>query len=651
MERFVKIFIFLQVLVLQFIFITSIYNIYEKNNIIDNGDTAFYLKNPNPGDLEKIFNLLNEKKIGFEQLRIEPDIKNNTNYVVFYSKYSDLNKTNAISKDIKISYKPLHKEDFVDSAGVFYISKDQKNIIGKLNSVYDLNIQAYEEDKISYKNILVINGINVYFLIIFSILTYFMYISSDLKKIAIKKLLGFSNFRIVSNYYISLLKTLGIILILLDVICMAYFSINKSLSLEFVVMLASYSLGIIIMNILLMLIALSLMKFIKINEMIKHKNFNKLFNKILIIFKWVACILVSISLIYFTNSLLTLLEEKNDIKNYQKYNNYYTSNGFSSDYDQIEKNKRELQYFSKNIREMVENEESYLLDTSTLDDIDNKEIPKFVISNKRFIEEFTQLRDVQGNPIRLTTSKNQVTILIPQKFQKDEDKIKKYFLKNIVNEYTNYDKYYGIALKPKKQQKPTVDIRYIENNQSVSFLGEEKFETIKDLILIVDNLSFSGMYYADTLNAGDIYFKFPTREDFQKMTAEYNLDQYVLPGTLLTPYLTRLENQNFIFQNVTVFIIIFTFILMFLIYASNQTTILVNRKKYAVQTFLGYSKMKVLKKYVWISIGIFTLFLLLAFYNKFSLLFSIIVLIDLFVLIGMYTKFINKSLSNSIKGE
>lgn len=648
MERFVKIFIFLQVLVLQFIFITSIYNIYEKNNIIDNGDIAFYLENPNPGELERIFNFLNEKKIGFEQLRGEPDIKNNINYVIFYSKYSNINKKSAISRDIKISYKLLHKEDFVDSVGIFYISKDQKNIIKKLNNMYDLNIQTYEEDKISYKNILVVNGINVYFLLVFSVLTYFMYISSDLKKIAIKKLIGFSNFRIVSNYYCSLVKTLGIILILLDVICMAYFAINKSLSLKFVVMLASYSLGIIIMNILLMLIALFLIKFIKINEMIKHKNFNKLFNKILILFKWVTCILVSISLIYFTNSLLTLLKEKNDIKNYQKYNNYYTSNGFSSEhYNQLLKNKKELQYFSKNIRDMVKNEESYLLDTSTFD-IDNKEIPKFVISNKRFIEEFTQLRDVQGNNIRLTTSKNQVTILIPQKFQRDEDKLKKYFLKNIVNEFTNYDKYYGIS---KKQQKPTVNIQYIENNQSVSFLGEEKFETIKDLILIVDNSNFSGMYYADTLNAGDIYFKFPTREDLQKITVKYNLEQYVVPGTLLTPYLTKLENQNFIFQNVTIFIIIFIFILMFLIYASNQTTILVNRKKYAVQTFLGYSKMKVLKKYVWISTCIFILFLLLAFYNKFSLLFSMIVLIDFFVLMGMYTKFINKSLANSIKGE
>lgn len=648
MERFVKIFIFLQVLVLQFIFITSIYNIYEKNNIIDNGDIAFYLKNPNPNELERIFNFLNEKKIGFEQLRGEPDIKNNINYVIFYSKYSNIDKKSAISRDIKISYKLLHKEDFVDSAGIFYISKDQKNIIKKLNNMYGFNIQAYEEDKISYKNILVVNGINIYFLLIFSVLTYFMYISSDLKKIAIKKLIGFSNFRIVSNYYSSLVKTLGIILILLDVICMAYFAINKSLSLKFVVMLASYSLGIIIINILLMLIALFLIKFIKINEMIKHKNFNKLFNKILILFKWVTCILVSISLIYFTNSLLTLLKEKNDIKNYQKYNNYYTSNGFSSEhYNQLLKNKKELQYFSKNIRDMVKNEESYLLDTSTFD-IDNKEIPKFVISNKRFIEEFTQLRDVQGNNIRLTTSKNQVTILIPQKFQSDEDKLKKYFLKNIVNEYINYDKYYGIS---KKQQKPSVNIQYIENNQGVSFLGEEKFETIKDLILIVDDSNFSGMYYADTLNAGDIYFKFPTREEFQKITVKYNLEQYVVPGTLLTPYLTKIENQNFIFQNVTIFIIIFIFILMFLIYASNQTTILVNRKKYAVQTFLGYSKIKVLKKYVWISTCIFILFLLLAFYNKFSLLFSMIVLIDFFVLMGMYTKFINKSLANSIKGE
>lgn len=651
MGKFIKIFIFLQILVLQFIFITSIYNIYEKNNIIGNNETAFYLENPNPNELENIYEYLNANKIGFEQIRSEPDIKNNINYVIFYSKYSNLNKKNAISKDIKISYKFSHKEDFIDSTGIFYISKDNDNIIKKLNDTYNLNIKEYKEDKIPYKNILIINGINIYFLMIFSILTYFMFISSDLKKIAIKKMLGFSNFKIVSSYYYSLIKTFVTILILLDTIFIIYFAINKSLSLNFITILILYSLGIIIMNILLMLFALFLIKFIKINEMIKHKNFNKLFNKILLLFKVITCILVSISFIYFANSLSTLIKEKNNIENFQKYTNYYTSNGFSNEhYEKLLKNKEKLQYFSKKTKEMVENEESYLFDTSTFEN-NNTEIPNFVISNKKFIEDLTELKDTKGNKIKLNNPKNQVTILIPEKFKKNEKELKKYFSKDIINEFVNYDKYYGISNKNNENTKPTINIKYIKNNQNVSFLGKEDFETIKNLILIVDNSNFSGMYYADTLNAGDIYFKLPTREDFKKITVKYNLEQYIIPGTLLTPYLTKLENKSFIFKNITIFILIFSFILLFLIYASNQATILVNRKKYAVQIFMGYSKMKVLKKHIWISTCLCILFLLLAFYNKFSLLLSIIIIFDFFVLLSIYTKFINKNLTDSIKGE
>jgi len=651
MGKFIKIFILLQILVLQFIFITSIYNIYEKNNIIGNNETAFYLENPNPNELENIYEYLNANKIGFEQIRSEPDIKNNINYVIFYSKYSNLNKKNAISKDIKISYKFSHKEDFIDSTGIFYISKDNNNIIKKLNDTYNLNVKEYKEDKIPYKNILIINGINIYFLMIFSILTYFMFISSDLKKIAIKKILGFSNFKIVSSYYYSLIKTFVTILILLDTIFIIYFAINKSLSLNFITILILYSLGIIIMNILLMLFALFLIKFIKINEMIKHKNFNKLFNKILLLFKVITCILVSISFIYFANSLSTLIKEKNNIENFQKYTNYYTSNGFSNEhYEKLLKNKEKLQYFSKKTKEMVENEESYLFDTSTFEN-NNTEIPNFVISNKKFIEDLTELKDTKGNKIKLNNPKNQVTILIPEKFKKNEKELKKYFSKDIINEFVNYDKYYGISNKNNENTKPTINIKYIKNNQNVSFLGKDDFETIKNLILIVDNSNFSGMYYADTLNAGDIYFKLPTREDFKKITVKYNLEQYIIPGTLLTPYLTKLENKSFIFKNITIFILIFSFILLFLIYASNQATILVNRKKYAVQIFMGYSKMKVLKKHIWISTCLCILFLLLAFYNKFSLLLSIIIIFDFFVLLSIYTKFINKNLTDSIKGE
>lgn len=648
MRIFINIFIFLQVFVLQFIFMTSVYNIYEKNNIINNGDTAFYIKNPSTDELNNLFNLLIEKNIGFEQLRSEPDIKNKTNYNVFYSKESTIKKKNAINSDIKINYQLLQKEDFIDSTGVFYIAKDQQYIIEELNSMYHLNIKAYEENKISYKNILVINGINIYFLLIFSLLTYFMYISSDLKKIAIKKLLGFSTWKIIWGYYRSLLKILGIVIVTLDVLSIGYVAINNSLTTQFIFILAIYSLGIVIVNILLMLMALFLIRFIKMNEMIKQRNFNKVFNKILITFKWVSCVLVAISLVYFSNSLMALIKENNDIENYQKYNNYYTSNGFASEqYDQLLKNKKELRFFSKNIKGLVENENSFFFDYSLVDYAEG-EIPPFVISNNKFIEELTQLKNLQGESVELTNVKNRLTILIPQKFQKDEKKIKAYLIKYIVDGFANYDQNYKIS---EKQQKPTVTIQYITNNQSIHFLGEEKFETIKNPIVVVDNMSFSGMFYADQLNAGNIYFKFDTREDFRKIILKYNLEKEVVLGTLLTPYLTRLENEGFIFQNIIIFIMIFSFIFMFLIYASNQMTILVNRKKYAVQTLLGFSTSKVLRRHIGVLVSVLLLFLVASFYNGFLSLFTLVVLMDFFVLLLMYKKFVQNNLANSIKGE
>lgn len=55
MKKFLKIFIFLEVILFAYIFNTSIYNIYEKNNIATENLKGYVLEETSPEILDKLY--------------------------------------------------------------------------------------------------------------------------------------------------------------------------------------------------------------------------------------------------------------------------------------------------------------------------------------------------------------------------------------------------------------------------------------------------------------------------------------------------------------------------------------------------------------------------------------------------------------------
>ncbi|HDX9578139.1 TPA: hypothetical protein ROX88_001662 [Bacillus pseudomycoides] len=649
MKRFISLFMVLQFLLLTFIFTTSIYDIYEKNHIIHNGDQAYQLKNPTGENLGKLYDNMLANGHRLEFIRTKPNIENHTNYTIYYSDPSAIQQRKAVARNVTFDYVKIQREDFVDSTGIFY-TNIHSNKVKKIASDLNLSIEPYVEDQISYRQILIVNGVNLLFLLIFTILIYFLYISSDFKKIAIKKSLGFTNGKIITSYVYSLLKKAALYLLIIDLICVSYFVFKGSFSVNFLLLLIVYSVSILIINIGLIYISLLLIRFIHINEMIKNRNFNNVFHFLLITIKWIVMAVVSVAIAYFTTNYAELKKTSGTIKKYVELADYYTANGFSSNaYEVLLKNPSELEKFSENVKKMVVDESAYLSDASNLSQDEGDEKYPYVISNSNYIHKFTDLKNSDGKPITLTDGQNSnVDVLIPEQFKSEEQKIKTFIQENVIDNYIHYDKYYGIE---KSDSKTNLEINmiYIKNNQSTSILTDKGFKTWENLIFIVDYNYFSGMYYADALNGRHIYFSFDSRDIFQQKLEQYGINQIVSPGTLLTPYLIQLENYQFILYNVSVFIIIFIFVLLFFIYISNRTTILSNRKKYGVQTLLGYSKWRILSSYL-IAVGLLALIcLLLTAYNRLFIIFFIILLLDGVVLLQLYRFYILKDLSNSIK--
>ena len=116
-----------------------------------------------------------------------------------------LEQKQPVSQTIEFKYHELTKEDFLDSVGIFYtdLSDDE---IDQLATQLSTPIIEYEDTSIPYSMILELNLFNFIILFIVILIIYGIYTSYSLKKIGIKKSMGFSTLRILKEQIISVAK-------------------------------------------------------------------------------------------------------------------------------------------------------------------------------------------------------------------------------------------------------------------------------------------------------------------------------------------------------------------------------------------------------------------------------------------------------------
>ena len=122
MKKFLKIFIFLEIILLAYIFNTSIYKIYEKNNISSENLKGYVLEETSPEILDKFYTIFTEE---YSQNKLE--LINNTLtstdksvYDLYCYLLDEFVQKQPISQSILLQYHELQKEDFLNSVGVFY---------------------------------------------------------------------------------------------------------------------------------------------------------------------------------------------------------------------------------------------------------------------------------------------------------------------------------------------------------------------------------------------------------------------------------------------------------------------------------------------------------------------------------------------------
>lgn len=542
----------------------------------------------------------------------------------------------------------MQKGDFLDSVGVFYTDLPN-DAIKEIASRLSVAINNFESDSIPYSMVLELNLVNFIILFIVIQIIYCIYTSYSLKKIGIKKSMGFSTIHILKEQITNIIKYYSVVCLVLLLLLNTYYALTNRYASSYLITSVLFFIGVLAINILCVLMTSILIKFVSLEAMIKNKTLNSGTNVVVQAVKIAFSVIIAITIISLLNQGNSFRQSQQAVLDYKYLDGYYTANGFnSSKYDYALANTNILENYSKQASEMYNHNHSLLCDFKT-DDGSQTSRPYYeqqlAIANRNYLNDFSNIK-LNGKPLE-EDKFNEPTVLVPHKYKNDEQSIKEY-IKQEYFRLMNYNQFYGILGEERTIDK--FNIVYIDDASTIKANTENGFSDIADPIIIVDTGDFAGLYYLDSLNTRCLFFQMESREDFSSLLSEYGLEQLVTAGTLLTPYLMQLENVTFVLKTLTMFMIVFIVSLLFILYISNYVDIFVNRKKYAAKEILGFSHSRTLKnRYILWGIGLIISVTLTAINHYFVFIF-VIIFIDYIFCELLYRTYISNALYEIEKG-
>ena len=653
MKKFLKIFIILEILLFAYIFNSSIYNIYEKNNIAADNLSGYVIEETSPETLNQFYSIFTENYPNnkIELINNTLTSTDNSVYDLYCYPLDKFEQKQPVSQTIEFKYHELTKEDFLDSVGIFYtdLSDDE---IDQLATQLSTPIIEYEDTSIPYSMILELNLFNFIILFIVILIIYGIYTSYSLKKIGIKKSMGFSTLRILKEQIISVAKYYPIVCLALLAVLNLYYAFTNRFDFSYLIMSIFFFGIVLVVNVLCLLLTSVLIKFVRLEAMIKNKTLNKSTNVIVQVIKVAFSVVIAITIISLLEQSGEFTKSQQAVLNYKYLDGYYTANGFNSaEHDYALENPERFEEYSNSMLELYNNHHSLLCDyagssesQSPFGDSRPYYVRQTIIANENYIKEFSNIQ-INGTPLDENVFSTP-TVLIPDMYKNDESLIKEH----LTGEYDlllNYNQNYGIQEETRANE---FNIVYIDDSSTIKVNTEKGFSDITGGIIIVDTGDFGGLYYLDALNNRSLFFSVESREEFSALLTKYDLAQLVVAGTLLTPYLTQLESVTFVLKTLTMFAIVFVVSLVFILYISNYVDVFVNRKRYALKEIMGFSHFKILKsRYIVWAIEIIASVILTAINYYFACFFAIMLLDYLFCEL-LYRTYIKKALYEIEKG-
>ena len=428
MKKFLKIFIILEILLFAYIFNSSIYNIYEKNNIAADNLSGYVIEETSPETLNQFYSIFTENYPNnkIELINNTLTSTDNSVYDLYCYPLDKFEQKQPVSQTIEFKYHELTKEDFLDSVGIFYtdLSDDE---IDQLATQLSTPIIEYEDTSIPYFIIL--------FIVI--LIIYGIYTSYSLKKIGIKKSMGFSTLRILKEQIISVAKYYPIVCLALLAVLNLYYAFTNRFDFSYLIMGIFFFGIVLIVNVLCMLLTSALIKFVRLEAMIKNKTLNKSTNAIVQFIKVAFSVVIAITII-------SLLQQSGD--------------------------------YMKSQQALYRSHHSLLCDYTGSDEAQGPMgasrpyyVQQTIIANENYIKEFSNIQ-INGTPLDENVFSTP-TVLIPEMYKNDESLIKDH----LTGEYDlllNYNQNYGIQEETRANE---FNIVYIDDSSTIKVNTEKGF--------------------------------------------------------------------------------------------------------------------------------------------------------------------------------
>ncbi|MGM7700296.1 hypothetical protein ACSVDE_01155 [Pseudalkalibacillus sp. Hm43] len=673
MKKLLFIFLIGQFLLLSYIFNKSLFDIYELNHLGDSTLDAYIVEDLSGDRLNALYEEIDALCLSDQSCRVQliktPVSENNQFvYEIYHSELDEIAKPASISSDTIFNYYPLQKEDFIDNNGVFYTDL-QRDEIDSIASTLGVTIEPYE-NTIAYGQVLKYNLLNFTLLLVLSQLVLFIYTFTRIKVNAVKKMLGFSNMKMILGSLKDFVYMEGAIL--LGVLCthFFYYLFVDQIVLRYFYLLAAFMLVVALCNIILLLITQTSLRFIDINLMIKNKVYSNKLNYALYGLKIVLILSITVSISSFMSNYTDYKEKMRDLEQYKQLNGYFTSNGYNYEEDTIARKQPErIAEYGQSIQNLYEHFEArgqlyvndaYLLELLSpsyleiqglkKEDIFNSLEENHIVVNERYFKAFMNLHDENGVPID-NLEADKPTLLVPVKYMEQEDVVRNIYQEKFEH-LMNYNEFFGIENENPKRVED-LNILYMQNGQEYALLGQNVSGTdikLRDTIVMLDTGNFDSLYYYDLLNAGDVYFQLDERDEFSQAIAKFDLQKLVNVGTLLTPYMDRVHYTEFVMYNSLVFTVLFLFTLIFVIYISNFVDVTSNNKRYIMQFIYGYDGARTFKVHFIIYIMLLGMIGLHFFVDFNAVLYIGILAVDLLILFYLYKKLVSSDLHKIVKG-
>ncbi|WP_434749631.1 hypothetical protein [Paenibacillus amylolyticus] len=676
MVRVLFVFLLGQIFLLSTIFNQTIYPILELNRLGDSSLRSYSVENYSGDILRKLYVSLDKSCLGDKQCNVQviktPVSKDNKMiYEIYHSDVSSLKKVESTSANNVFNYYELTEEEFIDHDGTFFTNLNEE-LLRKIAK--DIGISLKTNDAmIDYKQIFQVNSINLVILLILSQLILFIYTFTRIKINAVKKVLGFSAFRMIISAMKQLMLMQIIIIPIILFIHSIFFLNFGNIIFRYFYVLLIFLIGVGILNLIMLLITQFSLKYIDINLMIKNKIYSNRLNMSLYAVKILLILSITVAASIFSQNLVRYKEALNTYDQFTKLGDYYTSIGYNSDeYEKAIHDKDLLMEYGNSVKAIYQHytnsTQLYVHDVSsvlprlspsllerqgiTIKDVLSDFKKNYLILNKQYLKDFAAIKDLDGRNINFDRI-NQPTILVPEKQKKHEKQMIDFYIQRY-NSLYNYDENYGIET-DKDESIKSINVIYINDGfkpdlLGKSYKGELSGEEIMDPIILLDQGEFDNLYYFDQLNQGNIIIKADNRKDFSAQIHRNDLSKLIIEGSLVTPFQTQIRSTEFLMQQSLIFVVLFIITLVFVIYISNYIDIMSNRKNLAIKHVLGFSDLRIMRTRLLITF-VLLLAVLLHWFIPFDILIYIIILsIDAAVLFILYKFVIVRKIQDVTRG-